>query len=174
MRQGWKLALMMVVVNLAFASSVTAAEFEKYAVETVSASLSSTQAGAHADLTTTFKLTQTGQDPYAQTQDIDVTLPPGVIGNPQTIPRCTVAQLSDLVENSKCPQDSQVGVTEITLGGVFSGTFLEPIYNMEAPDSGDIVARLGLFAGPYPALINARVNPIDYRLTASIEGVSSA
>jgi hypothetical protein len=149
-----------------------AAEFEKYEVESVSASLSTPQAGAHADLTTTFRLTQKEGDPYARTRDVLVELPPGVIGNPQGIPRCSVFQLGNSVSESQCPQDSQVGVSEITLGGENVGTFLEPIYNMEPP-GGDIVARFGLFAGPYPMLINVRVDPIDYSLTASIEGAPS-
>jgi hypothetical protein len=159
------------------ASSASAAEeVEKYALETVSASLSSAQAGAHADFTTTFALTHTESGipkPFAFTRDVEVTLPPGVVGNPQGIPRCTVAQLGNEPIEAKCPFSSQVGITEVTLGGAHPGTFIEPIYNMPSP-GGDVVARLGFYAAIYPTFIEVRVNPIDYSIVASIEGASSA
>ncbi|HEX5526690.1 MAG TPA: hypothetical protein VFX44_05770, partial [Solirubrobacterales bacterium] len=159
---------------LAFASQASAAEeFEKYEVKSVGASLSSNQAGAHADMTISFALSEEEKEhkPYARTRDVFVSLPPGVIGNPQNFPRCTVAQLGEEPKKSECPQDAQVGVSEITLAEI--GTLVEPLYNMVSP-GGDIVARFGLFAGPYPAVINVRVNPIDYSITAAVEGAPSA
>jgi hypothetical protein len=171
-------------VGLAFLSLVTvlalgagtasaAEEFEKYEIESASVSLSTTQAGVHADFTTNFRLTKNGEEPYAQTRDVEVRLPPGVIGNPQGIPRCTVAQLGNVPEESECPIDSQVGITEVTVHGSAAGTFAEPIYNMPSP-GGDVVARFGFIAALYPAFINVRVNPIDYSLIASLEGAPSA
>lgn len=161
---------------VATGSAVAADEFEKYALESASASLSTTQAGAHADVTTDFTLTQTteGGAPkaFALTRDVEVALPQGVIGNPQAIPHCTLAQFGNLPEESECPLASQVGVTEIELGGTFKGNFVEPIYNMEPP-GGDIVARLGFFATAYPTFINVRLDPVDYSLVASIEGAPS-
>lgn len=148
-------------------------EFDKYAVESVSASLSTTQAGAHADFTTRFALTEKSGEPHGLTRDIIVSLPPGLIGNPQAIQRCSVAQLGNDPDSSECPFSSQVGVSEITLGGTNAGTYTEPVYNMEPP-GGDIVARFGLYAGPYPMLINVLVDSSDYSLTAAIEGAPAA
>jgi hypothetical protein len=157
-----------------WASPAGAAEFDKFAVESVSASLSTTQAGAHADLVTTFQLARDEKNkPYAVTRDIAVALPPGMIGNPQGFPRCSVQQLGISVTASECPLDSQVGISVITLGSAESGAFREPVYNMEPP-GGDVVARLGLFAGIFPTLINVRVDPVDYSLVATIEGASAA
>ena len=150
-----------------------AEEFDKYELESASVSLSSAQAGAHADVTVAFALSQKEGKPYAQTRDVKVGLPQGVIGNPQGIPRCTVAQLGNVPEESECPFDSQVGVSQVTTGGLVAGTFAEPVYNMEPP-GGDVVARFGFFAGPYPAFLNIRVDPIDYSLTATVEGAPSA
>jgi hypothetical protein len=45
---------------------------------------------------------------------------------------------------------------------------------MEPPLNSDVVARLGLFAGPYPTLINVRVDPVDYGLVATMEGAPAA
>jgi hypothetical protein len=150
-----------------------AEEPEKYELESASVELSTPQAGAHADFTTSFALSQKEARPYAQTRDIEVHLPPGMIGNPQGIPRCTVAQLGNAPKESECPIDSQVGVSQITVSGTASGTFTEPIYNM-APPGGDIVARFGLYAALYPTFIDVRVDPIDYSLVATVEGAPSA
>src|SRR6478735_1019226 len=57
------------VLLLALAGSASAAEFEKYEIESVSASLSGTQAGEHADVTVAFSLSETEGKPYAQTRD---------------------------------------------------------------------------------------------------------
>jgi hypothetical protein len=152
-------------------SAQAADEFDKYAIEDVSVTLSDTQAGAHADLTTSIRLSQKEGKPYAYTRDIHVALPPGIIGNPQSLPRCTVAQFGNAPEESECPVDSQVGISEVTINDP-SGTFIEPIYNMEPP-GGDVVARLGFYAAPYPTFINVRVDPTDYSLVASVEGAAS-
>ncbi|HET9593243.1 MAG TPA: hypothetical protein VFP17_10035 [Solirubrobacterales bacterium] len=160
-------------LGLAASPALAIEEFDRYAVESVSTSLSSTQAGAHADLSIGFSLAQKQGEPFALTRDIFVHLPPGVIGNPQQIQSCTLAQFGELAVESECPVSSQVGISEVTLGGKNAGTFIDPIYNMEPP-GGDVVARFGLFAGPYPTLINIRVNPIDYSLTAAVEGAASA
>lgn len=167
-------ALTLSAMGASVAPVLAADEFEKYALESVGVSLSSNQAGAHADLTTSFKLTRTGSEPYAQTRDVEVALPPGMIGNPQAIPRCTVDQLGELPEESDCPIDSQVGVTEVTVMDPVSKTFIEPIYNMKPPAGSDIVARLGFFAAVYPTFVNVRIDPSDYSLIASIEGAPSA
>ncbi|HET7454550.1 MAG TPA: hypothetical protein VFJ76_03425 [Solirubrobacterales bacterium] len=159
-------------------SSASAAEFDRYGLESVGVSLSSPQAGEHADLTTSFALNREAGIPFARTRDIEVHLPPGVIGNPQAIETCSVAQLGNTTEESACPTESQVGVSEISLPELseepFAGTFIEPIYNMKPPADSDIVARLGLFAGGYPAFINVRVDPVDYSLVAALEGSPSA
>jgi hypothetical protein len=172
-RAAFVLAVTVIGVAAWVAPARAVEEFDNYAVESVSSSLSTTQAGAHADLTVSFALTQKDGEPHGLTRDLDVKLPQGVIGNPQGIPRCGLAELGAVPSESECPVASQVGVSEIILGGGSAGTFVEPIYNMDPP-GGDVVARFGVFAGPYPTLINVRVNPGDYSLTAAIEGAPAA
>jgi len=150
-----------------------AGEFEKYALESVSASLSGTQAGEHADLTLAFKLNEKESEPYALTRDVAMHLPPGVIGNPQAIPRCTVTELGNSPLDSECPIASQVGIVEVTISGTPNGTFVEPIYNMPSP-GGDVVARLGFLADIYPTFVNVKVDPTNYSLIAAVEGAASA
>jgi hypothetical protein len=159
------------LLMLAFAASAGAdGEPDKYQLESVSTSLSSTQAGAHADFTTTFRLTEHDRAPFAFTRDIEVTLPPGLFGNPHAFPTCTTAQLGTGPTTSACPQDSQVGVTAITIE---SGSFIEPVFNMPA-EGGDVVARFGFFAGPFPMTIRVRLNPGDNNLIAKVEGAPAA
>lgn len=150
-------------------------EFDKYQIESVSTSVSSTQAGAHADFTVAFALAEdeTSHEPFALTRDVKVTLPPGIIGNPQGIPRCTALQLGTAPQESECPQDSQVGETEVTLGGANAGHFTEPVFNM-VPPGGETVARFGFYAGPFPTILNARIDPRTYGIVASLEGASAA
>jgi hypothetical protein len=79
------LLLALCALGLAFASQASAAEeFERYEVKSAGASLSSNQAGAHADMTISFALSEEEKEhkPFAKTRDIFVSLPPGVIGNP--------------------------------------------------------------------------------------------
>lgn len=144
------------------------ADFREFELKSAGASLSTYQAGAHADFTTEFTVREElGDGDVAQTRDVVFRLPPGLLGNPNGTPRCTMAQLS----YGLCPQDSQVGLTEFLIAG--SSDFVEgPIYNL-APGGGDAVARFGFIAGFFPATINVRVNSSDYTIVASVEGVAA-
>ena len=165
-------ALALLAVWAAPASA--AEEFDKFAIESISAGLSDKQAGKHADMTLAVKLARDGNQPYALVRDIEIELPPGVIGNPQAIQRCTPEQLGDSPQDSACPFESQVGVALIRTIQPVAGVFPEPLYNMEPPKGTDIVARLGFIAGSWPAFVNVRVDPVDYGLIATAEGVPSA
>jgi hypothetical protein len=96
-----------------------------------------TQAGAHPadakvniDFNThvgpTFGLTV----PDADVRNVTVDLPPGFIGNPQSVPRCD----EDTLQNSlglTCPADTQVGISLTNIS--FWGDFYSKIYNMVPP-----------------------------------------
>jgi hypothetical protein len=166
---GNALAMLLVVAS---ASPARAAE-EKYEIKSASVSLSTTQAGAHADLTTAFEVNSEKNTPIGLTRDVDFHLPPGVIGNPQAIPRCSLLQFGGSAEET-CPVNTQVGAVELTLGGDSPGSFTEPLYNLEAPKESDVVARFGFYAAIFPAIVNVRVDPHDYSLVASVEGASAA
>ncbi len=150
-------------------------DFSKYALESVSSSVADLQAGAHADFTASFRLTSTAESPprpWATSRDFIVKVPPGLVGNPEAFPHCTTAQLGTTPNESECPQDSQIGISEVTLAGVINATLTEPVYSMESP-GGDVAARFGLFGGAWPIFINVRVDPIDNTLVAAVEGASS-
>jgi hypothetical protein len=76
--------------------------------------LPSTQAGGHPYMLATnfdFTTDENGEEDYTpqEVKDIIVDLPPGFVGNPQTLPRCP---LSSLLLNSNitaCPPGSKIG-----------------------------------------------------------------
>lgn len=160
------------------------ASVSEFGLASVSASLTTYQAGDHPDFETTFELKTDPESepnafglkaPYASTRDVIVDLPPGLIGNPNAVEQCTLAQLETYaMEGGGCPNGSQVGVTKIYAYGL-TQTFTEPIYMMVPPADGSAVARLGLIAGLAPTLIEAQVrseNPNDYGISAILENAS--
>ncbi len=155
------------------ASAGAADEFDKYDIESAAAELSTTQAGAHPDFTASLLLAAKEGLPYGLTRDVIVALPPGLFGNPGAFPECSGFEFGTDVFASACPQDSQVGAIDVTVGGSINGTFFDsPIYNMPAP-GGDVVARFGFYAAQYPAFINVRLDPETHNLVAAVENSPS-
>jgi hypothetical protein len=92
-----------------------------------------TQAGSHPyELTTSFDLNSifTGGEMSpvgGEIRDVEVLVPPGLVGNPTAVPQCTRQELNEHV----CPNASQVGTAIVTfLGG---GYLPERIFNMVPP-----------------------------------------
>jgi hypothetical protein len=161
---------------------------------------SENQAGAHPyELASNIRLTQTTQFSYFEgnpnqeteftnytgvnTKDVKVNLPPGLIGNPNAVPKCNHL----LVASEQCPGDTQVGIIEIWLdnllistGGNSLSTYGPPAYD---PGLYNVVpashnpAEFGAFIeGQSPAYIQFHVRTgEDYGVTAdSIDIVSTA
>jgi hypothetical protein len=167
------LALGLVLTFAPSALALGEEDFDKYAIEVASAELSDTQAGAHADFTTVIDVNEKEGHPYANTRDVTVDLPPGLFGNPKAFPQCTQLQFGVDPTVSECPLDSQVGMIEITIGGLASTTCHEPIYNMAVP-GGNSAARFGFFACLYPVFLDVRVDPETSSLVASVQAAPSA
>ena len=89
-----------------------------------------TQAGTHPfQLTSTIMVNQLADinplqagakpevSPPALAKDVDVKLPPGLIGSATAIPQCSTAQFFETVEGkeNRCPPDSAVGVAVTTV-----------------------------------------------------------
>jgi hypothetical protein len=105
-------------------------------------------------------------------KDIDVQLPPGMVGDPTGIETCTQAQLF-LV---KCPVSSQVGVAHLTFineSGISPFPLNFAIYNMVPPPG--IAAQFAFFAITTRVYMNAAVRTgSDYGVTVKIANVSQA
>jgi hypothetical protein len=103
-------------------------------------SLSSVQAGAHPDLTTTgaFATETASGVTVGSVKNVTDDLPVGFAGDLVDTPVC---QAQVFLEND-CPSPTQVGITTqiVNYKGV-QERFLEPVYNL-APEQGD-VAKIG-------------------------------
>ena len=81
--------------------------------------LSSTRAGAHANITTAFTL-NTGpfQHPAADPKDVEFNVPVGLVGDAVGLPQCTTQGVieSDITEGASCPADSIVGTATTSVG----------------------------------------------------------
>jgi streptogramin lyase len=100
-----------------------------------------TQAGAHPYQMTTSITFNTTNDVNgnpavtANPKDIEVELPPGLIGDPTATPKCSLAENLDF----ECPGASQVGV--ITVHDETGDNFEAGIYNLVPP--AGVAARFG-------------------------------
>jgi hypothetical protein len=153
---------------------------ECFGIESVDASLSTTQAGGHPDLGLDVEVKQDPEsepnvfglhDSYGPTRHLRFNTPPGLIGDPNVLgipQQCTVQELlSWTEEGGGCPNGSQIGRSTIAAYGLTT-KFVEPVYMM-APPGGDVVARLGTIAGLYPTFIDIRVrSEDDYGLVADV------
>ena len=108
------------------------------------------------------------QRPPENVKDIEVTLPPGLIGNPSATPQCTDEQLF----GNACPAASQVGVTTLRLWqGTEQFPIRLPVFNM-VPDPGQ-TADFAFQVIIAPVHIVATLDTDgDYSLTTNISDIS--
>lgn len=169
-------ALAATVATVAFTASAQG-DPANYGIDSVGGSLTTSQAGAHADFTSDITLKTEGFELPALTRDVTVELPQGLLANPNAVPKCSAAQfvgtdVEDKSNTTGCPQDSQVGITHIVFSNEHEGTadFVEPVFNL-APRKGE-PARLGFIALQYPILIDTELRP-DYGITAMVKGADT-
>lgn len=121
---------------LALASPAQAA----FGLDGLVASPADTDAGVHSDFHTHLDVTT----PADGLRDLTVSLPPGLSGNPQSVPKCSVDDLNA----DNCPEASQIGTTsaDITASSLIPLTIDGSVYNV-APNPGE-PARLGIVLRP--------------------------
>jgi hypothetical protein len=177
--------LVLAIATTALAASAAPAlaangfEIESFSGSTSSYGHFSRQAGAHADLTTTFTLTKkefrpgTGRfSPVEDPRNVAVELPPGLIGNPSIIPTCTAAELIAGQGGGApiCSAESQVGIATIDIGQ--GPPFRQPVYNMERTPE-----QVGLFALNFSGVIIRflpTVRSTDYGVNTLVPSISQA
>ncbi len=135
-----------------------------------------TQAGSHPySLTVSLYLNNVGSEPAGEMRDVLVGVPPGIIGDPQVVPRCTRSQLNE----NACPADTQIGYDQPLLGGFSPGTPLEsqfvyafkiPLYNMVPPPG--VPAEFGFLLLGDGARLDAAVRTGgDYGISEHIDNI---
>src|SRR5262245_32994352 len=136
---------------------------ECFGLESIAAALSTTQAGAHPDVTFSFSVAQNPEgtadgkgthDVYSPIRNGRIDAPPGLIGNPDVLgvpQQCTTLDLGEF----HCPNGSQIGIAEADIYN-FTNIVKEPLYMM-APPGGDVVARIGFIALYLPIYVDITV-----------------
>ena len=95
---------------LAALPAVTSAQ--EFGLDSFGTDASTSQAGAHADVSTSFTLnTDEVGNPVDQLRNVRAELPPGLVGNPENVPTCTHRDF----EIFNCAAPSQVGTLEVSL-----------------------------------------------------------
>jgi hypothetical protein len=146
-------------------------EFSEFGIDSVRASLSTAAAGQSLDLTTLLKLNYhiAGSLPQsdARVNGVSISLPPGLVGNPTLVPKCSTGEF---IAFANCPPESQVGVTKVLASGIGTGLpLIEPVYNLVPPHPEKEIARFGFEAVRYLVFIDVKVRTAsDYGVTASV------
>jgi len=139
-----------------------------------------TQAGAHPFRFTTeiqfSEVTNEGGQkiPDGNFKNLKAQLPPGLIGNPNAIRKCTLAEFQEMEfagENGRCPNEAAIGVASVLETSEVSQ--IAPVYNLQ-PNPGEPalfgfhIATTSVFLHP-----NARTGG-DYGITVSFSDLSQA
>jgi len=186
------LGSLVAIVMLAVCSIGSAnadADVTEFGLASVGASLSTTQAGGHGDLTTViaFKGDAGESDafgnpkPFAEARDVEVALPPGFVADLAGFTPCPMDQFSTLLVGDSaeqgpgtCGTGSQVGVVRFSL---YEGlqNVLASLYELPAPQGGDVVARFGFWTAIVPVVVDIKVDPErGYAAKAVVEGLTAA
>lgn len=146
-----------------------------------------TQAGSHPfAMTTTIQFNQTtdvngNTQPDDNAKDVQVALPPGLVGDPTATPQCTRAEVLDPGSSpfsaGLCPVSTQVGVASVSLANGL--TLYLPLYNVVPPPGTPaqfaFVLPGAVIDPPVPVFIDANLRTGgDYGVTARVTNVSQA
>jgi hypothetical protein len=146
----------------------------EFGVSSFTTATSSTQAGGHPDVTTTIDFNTHpgpfGEAPDAFVRDAVVTLPPGLVGDPQAASACPRVEFFLDVFGVACDAASQVGVVTVSLEGIVTPPL--PVFNL-APSAGE-PAALGFKVETVPQVIDVGARASDgYAVTALALSIST-
>jgi hypothetical protein len=140
----------------------------------------SMQAGSHPFALTTILNVNTEPSPELEydipqgaTKDLLVAMAPGLIGNPNAVPQCSMAEFLAFIQ-SDCPASSVLGVATSTVinpgaGGEATGA----VYNLPPPPG--VAAEIGFWTIVVPFAIDIRVSPQPpYRVTATPSNIPNS
>lgn len=141
-----------------------------------------TQAGSHPfAYTSTLQVNTEEREGFTapaggDIKNIEVSLPPGLVGNPSATPQCSLEEFrSNFAVNTisfkeSCPDSSQIGILETTVGGV---KFWPELYNL-VPQRG-YPAEFGFRVLGIAVVLVPRVRTGgDYGITAMFSDVPDA
>jgi hypothetical protein len=133
-----------------------------------------TQAGSHPfQITTTLVLNQASLSPIELPKDLSFDLPPGLVGNPNAVAQCTMANFFALVKEANlCTPDTVVGVATVTIDEPKTAPYLTktvPVFNL-VPAHGE-PARFGFeVMGKVPIVLDTSVRTgRDYGVNVTVK-----
>jgi hypothetical protein len=137
------------------------------------------QAGSHPfQLTSTITFNQTDNPlkPPALPKDLNVHLPPGLVGNPTAFPQCADTQFARTFNFvNACPTSTAIGVADVTIVephflGPEPVTVPVPVFNLK-PAAGE-PARFGFEAIEVPVILDTAVRSGgDYGVTVDVHNI---
>lgn len=186
--EGGEARAVTVTRSLTVSGEPTPFGIENYEVDSESSSGEpETQAGAHPfQLTTTVALNETFfsfperltlPTTPELTKNVHVNLPPGLIGNPIKIPRCSEIEWTThpAGEINLCPPETAIGVAVVRVNepqNVDVITAVEPVFNLQ-PSKGE-PARFGFQAFNVPVTLDAVDRSGDYHVMVNVNNASDA
>ena len=117
-------------------------------------------------------------------KQIEVALPPGLIGNPSAVERCPIERFNSVrsisspgvgsgISLNECPDRSAVGVLAIQQLEGAGGVSFNPVYNLVPPKG--MPAQLGFQILGLPVYINTKLrSDSDYGITAYLDNTTEA
>jgi hypothetical protein len=99
--------------------------------------------------------------PEGTLRDLVVDLPPGLVGNPLAVPRCTGAQFEGQLPH--CPGNTQIGVAEVSVKGLSLPQV--PVFNLTPPLGA--LASVGTSLANKNSFQEASLRPSDYGASIS-------
>jgi len=135
-----------------------------FAPGSVVAATTTSQAGAHPDLTTSFSLNRrTPILPAGNARDVTVDLPSGLVGSATAVPQCDMTR----VVTGTCPTNTMVGVATVTIWQGGDIAVDDPIFNI-APYDNEPAAFGFSVLGFFPVRLDTSVRSgSDYGITTT-------
>jgi hypothetical protein len=173
--------VLVAVASLGITASASAFDFIEFSSSnTTPAGARVTQAGAHPDFHVNVKFPSRLDEEgdlvtEGNVKDVEVDIPPGMLGNPTVGPRCDVLALAGgVVPSPECPIETQVGVIKPLFACCGNpapdiGTGTLPLYNVVPPRG--VAARFGANISGALALIDGKVRNGSYRIGADTNNV---
>ena len=138
--------------------------------------LSSSQAGAHPDLTLTLEFESVGVGLLAgNVQASGLVLPPGFVGDLADTPKCPIAGFSEEVGGQAlhCSLSAVVGTVTLHFNlGAFRSTLVRPLLNLTT-NPGE-VAKLGFTVSTYGIQGTVSLRPGDYAVRTNFTKVQDS
>jgi hypothetical protein len=138
-----------------------------------------TQAGSHPYQAETEIEFAKGANPFvpaANFKDLQTLLPPGLVGNPNATPKCTMAAFQVVVDPltlGECPNDTAVGYADVSSLIPYGGHIKAALYNLTAGPGEP--ARFGFHILTASIYLDMSVRTGgDYGLTINVSNSSQA